>query len=129
MISALAFVGVLTAALYMLFLGVGAIVSPDHTKRFLGTFASSPRVHFLELALRMLAGASLVLRAPLMQMPVMVAVFGWVLLGTTLVLAFVPWQLHHRFANWSVPMATQRMPLLGVASAGGGVLLLAALLG
>jgi hypothetical protein len=58
----------------------------------------------------------------------MIAIFGWVLVGTTLILAFVPWQLHHRFAEWSVPMATRRLPLLGIASIVGGVLLLAALL-
>ncbi len=126
-IDTLAFVGVLIAVLYLLSLGVGAIVSPDRTKRFLGTFASSPRVHFAELMLRMLAGASLVLRAPMMQLSEMISAFGWILIGTTIVLAFVPWQLHHRFAEWSVPRATRRMPLLGIASIAVGVLLCASL--
>lgn len=54
--------------------------------------------------------------------------FGWVLLGTTLLLAFVPWRLHRRFANWPVPQATRVIPLFGVGALAGGLVLFGALL-
>ena len=37
---------VVTAALYLLTLGSGALVRPELTKRFLGGFATTPRMAF-----------------------------------------------------------------------------------
>ena len=119
---------VLVAALYLVALGVGALVRPERAKHFLGGFAGSARIHFTELTLRVLTGGALVLSAPRLAFSDALTVFGWVLIGSSLVLALVPWRLHRRFAAWSVPQATRRMPLVGVASIAGGLVLLAALL-
>jgi len=43
------------------------------------------------------------------------------------VLAVIPWRVHQRFAAWSVPQATQYLPLIALASIAGGLALLAAL--
>jgi len=119
---------VVTAALYLLTLGSGALIRPEATKRFLGGFATSPRTHFTELALRVLTGAALVSSAPQMAFGQGIALFGWMLVVTSLVLAIVPWRIHKRFAAWAVPQATQHMALIGIVSIVGGVALLAALL-
>lgn len=119
---------VVAAALYLLTLGAGALIRPESAKRFLGGFATTPRAHFTELALRIVAGAALVSSAPRMAFGQAIAVFGWMLVVTSLALAIIPWRFHQRFASWAVPQATQQMPLIGIASMLGGVALLAALL-
>lgn len=119
---------VAAAALYLITLGGGALVRPERTKQFLEGFAGSARLHFTELALRVLTGGSLVLSAPRLAFSQAFTIFGWVLIGSSLALALVPWRLHHRFAAWSVPHATRHMPLVGVVSIAGGLVLLGVLL-
>jgi len=119
---------VLFAGWYLIGLGVAALARPEATKRFLAKFASSASVHFLELGARIAVGASFVRSAPRMQFSSAFFVFGWLLIGTSVVLLAVPWRLHHRFAAWSVPMATKRISWLAVGSLLGGGFLLYAIL-
>ena len=116
------------AGMYLLALGVTCFVQPKRAKRFLESHASSARAHFFELALRLVAGTAFVLAAPVMMVPRIFALLGWVLIATTVVLCVVPWRVHQRFARWSVPMAARNMPMLGVGSLVGGICILAALL-
>lgn len=119
---------VLAAGIYFVGLGIAAIAWPERVRRFLASHASSASAHFTELCLRLIVGSALVLWAPRMQFSPAFLVFGWVLVGTTIALFLVPWRLHRRFAEWSVPMAARRPALLGVGALVGGVLLLLALL-
>lgn len=122
-LSVLSTIGVASTALYLLLLGGAALARPALAKSFLGGFVSSAATHFIEVALRILAGLALVSAAPRMIGAPAVATFGWILVGTSLVLAVVPWRLHQRFAAWSVPRASEHLPLIGVASiiAGGAL--------
>lgn len=112
---------VVTAALYLLALGGSALVRPELARRFLGGFATTRRLHFTELALRVVSGTALVISAPRMACAAAILCFGWLLVATSVGLALVPWRLHQRFAAWSVPQATQYLPLIGVASLAGGI--------
>jgi hypothetical protein len=127
--SRLAVLPVLAAGLYLVGLGVVALLRPDLARRFLARHASSARAHYTELALRLLAGGGFVLSADQLMWPAPFQALGWVLIGTTLVLLAVPWRLHRRFAAWSVPLATRRMDLLAVGSLAGGAVVLYAVLG
>lgn len=127
LISASSRIVVFAAGSYLLALGISALVRPEVAKRFLGGHATSLRLHIVELALRVLAGTALVLSAPRMAVSPAFRAFGWVLVGTSLVLALVPWRLHQRFAAWAVPQATQHMPLIGIGSLAGGLAVIAAL--
>lgn len=124
----LAALPVYAAGLYLVGLGFVSMVSPNRAKRFLAAFASSARAHFTELMVRIVVGAALVLSSPLMRFSGIFLVFGWVLIGTTIALAAVPWRLHHRIATWSVPMATRHMPLFAVGALAAGAFLLVSLL-
>lgn len=128
LVATLALAVVVGATAYLLALGGGAFLRPESARRFLGGFASTPRAHFLELTLRVVAGAALVHSAPTMAFTQGIALFGWMLIATSLVLAILPWRFHQRFAAWAVPQATQRMSLIGVGSLVGGLVLVAALL-
>lgn len=123
----LATLGVALIGLYLLMLAAAALVRPAVATRFLGGFATSRTAHFAELSLRVIAGSALVAAAPAMAVSGVFLAFGWILIGTSLVLALVPWRLHQRFAAWSVPQATQYLPLIGLASLAAGVGLFAAL--
>lgn len=127
LVSVAAAAVVVCAALYLLALGGTALVRPGTARRFLGGFATTPRLHYTELALRILVGAALVESAPRMAFGTAISVFGWILVATSLALALVPWRLHQRFAAWSVPQATQYMPLIGIGALVGGSALIAAL--
>lgn len=124
----LAFLAVLLSAAYLLALGAGALARPDPTARFLGQFAQTRRTHALELALRIIAGVALIVRAPHMHFERAFGAFGWALVGTSLALAVIPWRLHQRFARWVVPQMARHLPFIGVSSALGGLVLLGALL-
>ncbi|HCT56408.1 MAG TPA: hypothetical protein DGD08_04255 [Gemmatimonas aurantiaca] len=119
---------VFLVALYLLLLGGGALVRPETAKRFLGRLATTQRLHFTELGLRVVAGAAFVLSAPQMTWARSIAVFGWVLVGTSILLALIPWRYHQRFAAWAVPQAMQHVALVGVASLVGGFGLIVLLL-
>lgn len=128
LVSSLALAVVVMASAYLLALGGGALLRPESAKRFLSGFASTPRAHFLELTLRVVAGAALVRSAPTLAFTQGIALFGWMLIATSLVLAVLPWRYHQRFASWAVPQVTRRMSLIGVGSLVGGFVLVAALL-
>lgn len=119
---------VLAAGIYLVVLGALSAVRPEGARRFLGRFASSAQAHFLELFVRLVVGSALILSAPQMRFSRLFTVFGWVVVGTTVVLVAVPWKWHRRFARWSVPIATQNMTLFAIGPLAGGVLVLLALL-
>ncbi len=128
MITGIAFALVLLAGLYLIGLAGLAFVSPERAKLFLSRMASSALAHYVELLVRLVVGAAFVVYAPQMKLASIFLVFGWVLIGTTMGLLALPWRVHHRFASWSVPQATRHMPLLGLGSLAGGVLILVAML-
>ena len=124
MADLLASVPVLLAGLYLVALAAVSLVSPQRAKRFLSGFASSAPAHFFELFVRLVVGAALVSYAPRMKFPGLFAVFGWVIVVTTIGLLAVPWRWHRRFASWSVPQATRNMWLFALGSLAVGVFVL-----
>lgn len=128
MLELVALTLVVLAAAYLIGLGVAAFVAPSRTARFLDAFASSARAHYLEIAIRLLVGAALVVAAPRMLWPDVFQVFGWVIVVTSLVLLVLPWRWHQRFAQAVVPPLTRRVWLFGLLSLPLGVVLLFAAL-
>jgi uncharacterized protein YjeT (DUF2065 family) len=114
-------VPVLLAGLYLVALAAVALVSPHTAKRFLSGFAGSAPAHFLEMFVRLVVGAALVLYAPHMKFSGLFAVIGWVIVVTTIGLLAMPWRWHRRFATWSVPHATRNMRLFALGSLAVGV--------
>lgn len=127
MVSQLAFTALLLAAAYLLVLGVAAITQPDRARRFLGSFASSARIHFVELTLRFVCGVALLITAPSVRAGQAFRIVGWILIGSTVVLAVVPWRFHQRFASSAVPIAGRYMLFVGAGAIVGGLILLGSL--
>lgn len=129
LVTPLALCVVVAVALYMLTLGAASLFAPGRASRFLLGFAGSPSVHFLELSLRLIAGAALVLYAPHMRFSTAFELIGWVLLSTTACLLLVPWRWHRAFSQRMVPRATRFIALIGVTSLSFGGLVLFAVIG
>ena len=129
MVSTIALLGVLLAGFYLVGLAVLSFIKPATARKFLLGFAGSALAHYLEMAIRLAVGGAFVLRAPLMKLPVVFSIFGWVLIITTACLLALPWRTHRRLAQHAVPHALRRLRLFGLASlALGGLILLSAVL-
>jgi|GEM_PF-1201528 len=107
---------VVTAGIFLLMLGVLALLVPDQFGKFLLAFAQTSRLHFAELALRLVVGVSFLVCWPFMQWGGVFRVVGWVLIITTLIMVLVPWQKHREFACWAVPKALSYTSAVGVCS-------------
>lgn len=116
MLTTVSLVAVALAGFYLVALSAVSFLAPSRASTFLMGFASSPRAHSAELAVRLVVGCAFVLRAPMTLYPAFFAAFGWLLVGTTAVLVLVPWRWHRAFAQRSVPQALRYLPLVAVAS-------------
>lgn len=101
-----------------------AFAQPAPAKRFLMSFASSARAHYVEQASRLLLGASLLVLAPAMWQPDLFRVIGWAIVTTSLALLLMPWRWHHRFAQRVLPAVVRHMTLYAVGVFAFGCLLL-----
>ena len=118
------------AGLYLVTLGVVAMLAPRRAASFLLGFARTARTHYLELAVRGIVGGAFVLHVPRPPFASAFALFGWMLLLTTAALGVLPWRWHQAFARRAVPHAARHLTLVGVASLVlGGAILAAACAG
>ena len=109
-------------------LDLAPIVEGSDAAAFLLGFAKTARAHWIELALRFVAGAAFVVQAPHSRFSAALSLAGWALVITTAGLAVVPWHWHRAFAQRAVPYATRYPSLIGMVSFVLGALVLAAAL-
>ncbi len=128
-VALIAAAGVVLVGLYLVGLGIAGFVDPARASRFLLGFAGSAPAHYLELVLRLAAGASFLVHAPRMLFPGAFLVFGGLLVVTSLGLGLVPWRWHRRFAERTVPRALGHLPWIAAASIALGGFVLVAIVG
>lgn len=82
------------------FIGVGFIMlfSPQKARQILRKAGSTNFINYAEITIRMIPAAALILSANISKYPEVFKIFGWFMLCTSLVLYFVPRQIHHRFS-------------------------------
>lgn len=101
-----------------------AFARPASAERFLASFASSARAHYVEQVVRVLVGAALVVRSPNMWRPGMFWLVGWAIVVSSAVLLCVPWQWHHRLGERVRPLLVRYLGLYAAGSFAFGSLLL-----
>jgi hypothetical protein len=101
-----------------------AFAKPAIAERFVTAFASSARTHYGEQILRLLVGAALVVRSPIMWQPKMFWLGGWAIVVSSAVLLCVPWLWHHRLGERVLPRLVRHLRLYAAGSFAFGVLLL-----
>ena len=118
--------GIVVVAGGLFFIGLTGVVfaKPALAERFLMSFASSARAHYVEQACRLLFGTSLVVLSPAMWQTSMFRLIGWAIVISSVALLLIPWQWHHRFARSVLPRLVRHMKLYGLLAAAFGCLLL-----
>lgn len=116
MIELLSLLFVVLTGLYFIALAGISLFNSDQASRYLLGFAGSRPKHFAELFVRFLVGGAFVLYAPRMFLSDPFSWFGWILIATTIPMTLLPWKLHRKFAQYSVPKALQYVKLIGVIS-------------
>jgi hypothetical protein len=106
--------------MFLIALGLAAHFTRQRAIGFLSGFAQTPAKHYLELAVRALVASAFLQIAPKVGHTHLLAGIGWILLGTTIVLAVVPWRVHQRFAASAVPKAAQFISVIGVFALAAG---------
>ena len=118
-----------SVVLFLAGFGAFCLFRPVGVSAFLLQFASSSRLHFIELLIRAVVGAAFLAYAPAAQESVVFYVVGWTLIITTTILLLLPWRLHRKFVEIFVPRALKLLPLIGFASCSMAAVLLDLVLG
>jgi hypothetical protein len=122
--SLLASIVVVAFGLFLIGLTGVIFARPRLAERFLLSFASSARTHYVEQAFRLLFGASLVVRSPVMWQTDVFWLIGWAIVVSSIGLLLIPWRWHHRFGARVLPMIVRHRKLYSVGLFAFGVLLL-----
>ena len=101
-----------------------AFAKPAMAERFLTAFASSARTHYVEQLVRLLVGAALVVRSPIMWQPNLFRLVGWAIVFSSAGLLCVPWQWHHRLGKRVLPLLVRHLRMYAIGSFAVGALLL-----
>jgi hypothetical protein len=98
-------------------------VKPQLAERFLKSFASSARAHYIEQVLRLIAGGALVMFAPSMWYSRLFELFGWLIAVTAVALLVTPWQWHQRLGTWMIPLVIRHLRIFALGAFALGMLL------
>lgn len=85
--------------LFFIFVGFLMLFYPTKARATLRKAGSTNLINYGEITIRMIPATALIIYADLSKFPEVFKVFGWFMLITSLVLYFVPKQLHHNFSN------------------------------
>jgi hypothetical protein len=82
------------------FIGVGFMMlfAPEKARSILRKAGSTNFINYAEITIRMIPAAAMILSAGISRYPLIFTIAGWFMLSTSLVLFFVPRQLHHNFS-------------------------------
>lgn len=94
--------------LFFICVGLLMLVNPKKANQILRKAGSTHFINYAEITIRMIPAVALILSADNSKYPGIFKLFGWFMLLTSLVLYFVPRQLHH---NFSVKAANILKPL------------------
>ena len=100
---------VLFFCIFLIGLAIVIVMKPQRAKQFLSSYASSARAHYTEQIARLIVGISIVVLAPSMWYSNLFNLFGWILIVTTIGLLLIPWQWHHKFGEWAIPLTLRYM--------------------
>jgi hypothetical protein len=116
--------GMLVVSFGVFLTGLAALIAtkPRLAERFLRSFASSARAHYVEQTLRLIAGGALVIFAPSMWYSHLFSLLGWLIVATAAALLLLPWRWHHEFGKWAMPSVIGHMKLFAFGAFALGIL-------
>ena len=96
---------VVATGLFLTGLSVVIVFKPSIGQKYLESFASSARSHYTEQAIRLIGGGAFVLFSSSMLYPDVFFYFGWIVIIPSIGLLLIPWQWHHKYGQWAIPLA------------------------
>jgi hypothetical protein len=92
---------VILFGMFIIFVAFLMLFYPDKARGALRKAASTNFINYTEITLRMIPAIGMIIYSDFTKFPVVFKLYGWFMLGTSLVLYIVPRKLHHRFALMS----------------------------
>jgi uncharacterized membrane protein YfcA len=84
--------------IFFFVVGFIMLLSPEKARQILSKAGSTNFINYAEITIRMIPAIALILSADTSKYPDVFKISGWFMLCTSLVLYFIPRQLHHSFS-------------------------------
>jgi hypothetical protein len=84
--------------LFIIGVGLMMVLAPQRALATLRKAGSTNFINYAEITIRMIPGAGLILAAELSKYPLFFSLLGWFIVGTSVILYFIPRHLHHGYA-------------------------------
>ncbi len=98
MIDILAHWTIIIFGLFFICVGLLMLIKPKKANDILRKAGSTNFINYAEITIRIIPALGLILSADNSKFPEIFKIFGWFMLFTSLILYFVPRQLHHKFS-------------------------------
>jgi hypothetical protein len=89
---------VILFGIFLVGVGLLMLMNPEKAREYLRQAGSNNLINYTEITIRMIPAAGLVLYSEFSKFPEIFNYIGWFMIGTSIVLYFVPRRLHHRYA-------------------------------
>ncbi|MBA4298926.1 hypothetical protein SAMN03080617_01572 [Algoriphagus alkaliphilus] len=89
---------VILFGLFIICVGVLMLFAPKKARETLKKMASTNFINYTEITVRMIPAMGLIIYSDFSKYPFAFKVFGWFMLGTSLVLYFIPRKWHHTYS-------------------------------
>lgn len=92
---------VILFGLYLIGVGFLMLFNPIKAREILRKAGSTNFINYAEITMRMIPAIGMVIYADYSKYPMIFKVLGWFMIGTSMVLYFVPRKLHHGYSQKS----------------------------
>lgn len=90
---------IITFGIFFIGVGLLMLIAPKRARQVLRGAGSTNFINYAEITIRIIPAVALILVADASKYPAVFKIFGWFMLFTSLVLYFVPRQMHHNFSS------------------------------
>ena len=96
---------IMIGGLWLIAVGLLMAARPAYCSRLLASLSATVgsaewRVDLVEQAIRIVVGTALILRSASSKMPLLLSVFGWMLVVSSLIILALPVRWHGAFGTW-----------------------------
>ena len=84
-----------------MYAGFLMLLAPEKARRIISKAGCTNFINYAEISLRLIPATALILYAEFSRVPEIFKIFGWFMIITSLILFFVPRQIHHQFSKKS----------------------------
>ena len=84
--------------IFFIIVGLIMLFVPKKANQILRKAGSTNVINYAVITIRMIPAAALILYSDFAKYPEIFKIFGWIMLITSIILYFVPRQLHHKFS-------------------------------